>query len=1089
MAGYSRQSTADIVANAVIKAAPVNAEYNALRDTFALATGHKHDGSSTEGGYVPLIADADALNKVVVDTTNNRISFFSEVGGSAVEQVRIQDGAIVPVTDDDIDIGTSALKFKDLYIDGVGYIDSVTVTGAATFSNIDVNGGAIDGVTIGAASAGAGTFTDLTATGTTTVTTADINGGNIDGTIIGASTAAAGTFTALTASGTTTVTTADINGGNIDGTVIGASSAAAGSFTTVSTSGQATLATVDVNGGNIDGTIIGASSAAAITGTTITASSGFVGNLTGNITGDIDGDITGDITGDVTGNVTAGSGTSTFNNVTVNGTLDVTGTTIANVTDPSNAQDAATKNYVDSEVSALVDSAPGTLNTLNELAAALGDDASFSTTITNSIAAKLPLAGGTMSGAIAMGTAKITGLGDPTANQDAATKKYTTDTFLPLAGGTLTGAVAAGSNKITATYTPSANADLTTKTYVDSIAGSGTAAASSATAAASSATAAASSATGAANSATAAASSATSAAASFDSFDDRYLGAKSSAPSVDNDGDALQVGTLYFNTTSNSMQVYGSSGFTAAGSSVNGTTDRNTYTATSGQTNFSATYDAGFVDVYLNGVKLLLGTDFTATSGTAIVLASGATAGDIVDIVGYGTFTLSTHYTKTEADARYLLESNNLSDLTSAATALTNLGVTSTAAELNILDGVTATATELNYVDGVTSAIQTQVDAKQPYATIAVTVVNSGGNKYALDGTVQQLGLLAPSITYRFDQSDSSNSGHPLLLSTTSDGTHGGGSAFSTGVTAVGTPGSAGAYTQVKLEQDAPDTLYYYCSSHSGMGGEIDSKATVSSLSDLSVTATASELNIMDGVTATTAEINYVDGVTSAIQTQIDTKAPIAGPTFTGTLAAPTINASTALQIGGVAITSTAAELNILDGVTSTAAELNILDGVTSTAAELNILDGVTATTTELNYNDISTLGTSQASKAVTADANGDVTLSEELKAKSYNETYVSLSAASSVTIDCETGNVFALSTGQNTTFVFNNPPASGTAYGFMLKLTAGGTHTITYPSSVDFAGATAPDAPASGETDILVFTTVDGGTTWYGALAIDAAG
>jgi len=1102
MAGYSRQSTADIVANAVIKAAPVNAEYNALRDTFALATGHKHDGSSTEGGYVPLIADADALNKVVVDTTNNRISFFSEVGGSAVEQVRIQDGAIVPVTDDDIDIGTSALKFKDLYIDGVGYIDSVTVTGAATFSNIDVNGGAIDGVTIGAASAGAGTFTDLTATGTTTVTTADINGGNIDGTIIGASTAAAGTFTALTASGTTTVTTADINGGNIDGTVIGASSAAAGSFTTVSTSGQATLATVDINGGNIDGTIIGASSAAAITGTTITASSGFVGNLAGNITGDIDGDITGNITGDVTGNVTAGSGTSTFNNVTVNGTLDVTGTTIANVTDPSNAQDAATKNYVDTEVSALVDSAPGTLNTLNELAAALGDDASFSTTITNSIAAKLPLAGGTMSGAIAMGTAKITGLGDPTANQDAATKKYTTDTFLPLAGGTLTGAVAAGSNKITATYTPSANADLTTKTYVDSIAGSGTAAASSATAAASSATAAASSATGAANSATAAASSATSAAASFDSFDDRYLGAKSSAPSVDNDGDALQVGTLYFNTTSNSMQVYGGSGFTAAGSSVNGTTDRNTYTATSGQTSFSATYDAGFVDVYLNGVKLLLGTDFTATSGTAVVLASGATAGDIVDIVAYGTFTLSTHYTKTETDARYLLESNNLSDLTSAATALTNLGVTSTAAELNILDGVTATATELNYVDGVTSAIQTQVDAKQPYATIAVTVVNSGGNKYALDGTVQQLGLLAPSITYRFDQSDSSNSGHPLLLSTTSDGTHGGGSAFSTGVTAVGTPGSAGAYTQVKLEQDAPDTLYYYCTNHSGMGGEIDSKATVSSLSDLSVTATASELNIMDGVTATTAEINYVDGVTSAIQTQIDTKAPIAGPTFTGTLAAPTINASTALQIGGVAVSSTAAELNILDGVTSTAAELNILDGVTSTAAELNILDGVTstatelnildgvtATTTELNYNDITTLGTSQASKAVTADANGDVTLSEELKAKSYNETYVSLSAASSVTIDCETGNVFALSTGQNTTFVFSNPPASGTAYGFTLKLTAGGSHSITYPNTVDFAGGTAPDAPASGETDVLVFFTVDGGTNWYGAIAIDAAG
>jgi len=241
------------------------------------------------------------------------------------------------------------------------------------------------------------------------------------------------------------------------------------------------------------------------------------------------------------------------------------------------------------------------------------------------------------------------------------------------------------------------------------------------------------------------------------------------------------------------------------------------------------------------------------------------------------------------------------------------------------LDGVTATNTELNFVDGVTSAIQTQVDAKQPYATIAVTVVDSGGNKYALDGTVQQLGLLTPSVTYRFDQSDSSNSGHPLLLSTTSNGTHGGGSAFTTGVTAVGTPGSAGAYTQVKLEQDAPDTLYYYCSSHSGMGGEVDVRATVSSLSDLSVTATAAELNIMDGVTATAAELNYVDGVTSAIQTQIDTKAAIASPTFTGTPAAPTAGAGTnTTQIATTAFVNTEVA-NLVDSSPSALNTLNEL--------------------------------------------------------------------------------------------------------------------------------------------------------------------
>jgi hypothetical protein len=121
------------------------------------------------------------------------------------------------------------------------------------------------------------------------------------------------------------------------------------------------------------------------------------------------------------------------------------------------------------------------------------------------------------------------------------------------------------------------------------------------------------------------------------------------------------------------------------------------------------------------------------------------------------------------------------------------------------------------------------------------------------------------------------------------------------------------------------------------------------------ITSSTAELNILDGVTATTAEINFIDGVTSNVQTQLNTKAPIAGPTFTGTATFPTVDinggnidgtvigaavaaagsfttlgASSTFTLGGVAVTSTAAELNALDGITATVTELNFTDGVTS---------------------------------------------------------------------------------------------------------------------------------------------------------------
>ena len=628
----------------------------------------------------------------------------------------------------------------------------------------------------------------------------------------------------------------------------------------------------------------------------------------------------------------------------------------------------------------------------------------------------------------------------------------------------------------------------------------------------------------------------------YDSFDDRYLGAKTTGsgdPTVDNDGNALIDGALFFDTTNNVMKVY-NLGTTAWLRTTPTSSDQTNINALSASAVIADMAILGTADV-VNDMNILATADVvtdmnvlaTADVVTDMNVLGTADVVNDMNVLGTSATVTAMNLLGTSAvvtDMSILGTADVVNDMNVLGTSatVTAMNLLGTSGNVTAMSNVSGSITNVNTVAGIASNVTTVAGVSSSVSALAASAVLADMAILATDAIVADMAILATdaivadmailatdaivadlAILATSDvvtdmnvlaTSDVVNDMNVLGTSANVTAMSNVSGSISNVNTVASNIASVNSFANTyRIASSAPTSslntgdLYFNTSTnvvnvYNGSAwvaayASLSGALTVSNnLSDLENAGTA-RTNLGLGTAATTAATAYA---TATQGTTADAALPKTGGAMTGAI-------TTNSTFDGVDI---ATRDGVLTSTTTTAnAALPKAGGAMTGAITTNsTFDGVDIATRDAVLTSTTTTANAALPKAggtLTGTLAGtSATFSSSVKPTTYQETYVANSTGATTTLDLATATNFSVTLSQNTQFAFSNPPGSGTAFAFTLVITQpSSAKTILWPSTVDWAAATAPDAPGNSEVNAYGFMTRDGGTTYYGFLGGAALG